>query len=265
MERINGTALRQQLAYGYLRFYRRPKLELTEYSSRTPEEEWVRFQNVQRRAVLQLAAYYDRAARQVGREMAEVFAIHAMLLEDEDLVETTRSRVWDEGNTAEFAVQTVGQRFGAAFSAMDDPYMRARSGDIRDIARRVIRMLIEQKWEDPLVDGPAILVANTLLPSEVMELDCKRLLGIVARRGTVDSHAALLLHAYGIPAMVDVELDEEWDGHLALMDGFDQCLYVDPEQDLLEELRARYQAGAARPGEQGGIKRENQLLSGDTP
>lgn len=243
MERIDGRSLQRQLAYGHLKFYRRPKPELTEYSGRTPEEEWARFEAVQRRAVLQMAAYYDRAAKQIGQELAGVFAVHAMLLEDEDLVEATRSQIWNEGKTAEFAVKAVGQYFGDAFAVLDDPYMRARSMDIRDIARRVILMLVQQPWTGPLEDGPAILVANTLLPSEVMELDCRRLLGVVARKGTVDSHAALLLQAYGIPALVDVDLDERWDGHLALMDGFDQCLYIDPEQALLEELRERYQAG----------------------
>ena len=243
MERINGIALRRQLAYGYLRFYRRPKPELIEYSARTPKEEWDRFETVQRRAVLQLAAHYDRAARQVGQELAGVFAIHAMLLEDEDLVDATRDLIWNGRKTAEFAVKEVGQRFSDAFSAMDNPYMRARSVDIRDISRRVIFMLIEQPWKDPLAAGPAILVANTLMPSEVLELDCKRLLGVVARKGTRDSHAAQLLQAYGIPALVDVDLDEKWDGHVALMDGFDQCLYIEPGQALLEDLRARYQAG----------------------
>lgn len=249
MEMAIGKSVLDQIVFGRLRFFQRLVPEVAEFSQLSWEEEKMRFQEAQHQAVLELAALYDRTSRQVGEGMAAIFAIHAMLLEDEDFVESIRALIREKGATAEHAVRVVGRGFGAAFAAMDSPYMRARAVDIRDISRRVMRLLLKNHPQDPLREGPAILVADEFLPSEVLDLDHRRLLGLIARKGSVDSHTSMLLRAYGIPAMAEVELDQEWDGHLALLDGFDHCLYLDPDRELVETLRLRYQAGKTTPSE----------------
>ena len=201
MEIRGATALSDQIAYGRLRFFRRATPELEVFSRRSREEEWQRFEWAQRQAVLQMAAFHDRAYEQLGQHLAAIFAVHAMLLEDEDLVEATRRLVWEERLTAEYAVHTIGERYSAAFFTMEDPYMQARGVDVRDVARRVIFLLAGVPLSDPLQMGPAILVADTFMPSEVMELDRHRLLGVISRRDRVDSHTAILLKAYHIPAL----------------------------------------------------------------
>ncbi|MGE4277671.1 MAG: phosphoenolpyruvate-utilizing N-terminal domain-containing protein [Lawsonibacter sp.] len=248
MEMAIGKSILDQIVFGRLRFFQRLVPEVVEFSQLSWEEEEERFQKAQHQAVLQLAALYDQTSRQVGEGMAAIFAIHAMLLEDEDFVESIRTLIREKGATAEYAVQVVGKGFGAAFAAMDSPYMRARGVDIQDISRRVMRLLLRNQPQNPLREGPAILVADEFLPSEVLDLDHRRLLGLIARKGSVDSHTSILLRAYGIPAMAEVELDQEWDGHLALLDGFDHRLYLDPNRELVETLRLRYQAGSAAFG-----------------
>ncbi|MEM5780189.1 MAG: phosphoenolpyruvate-utilizing N-terminal domain-containing protein [Lawsonibacter sp.] len=248
MEMAIGKSILDQIVFGRLRFFHRLIPEVAEFSQLRWQEEEERFRKAQRRAVLQLAALYDQTSSQVGEGMAAIFAIHAMLLEDEDFVESIQTLIRERGTTAEYAVRVVGRGFGAAFAAMDSPYMRARAADIRDISRRVMALLLKNRPQDPLREGPAILVSDEFLPSEVLDLDHRRLLGLIARRGSVDSHTSMLLRAYGIPAMAEVELDQEWDGHLALLDGFDHRLYLDPDRELLETLRVRYQAGRAPSG-----------------
>lgn len=244
-----GKSILAQIAFGRLRFLRRPDQELTEGSCRTWQEEILRFQQAQSRAAAQLTALYDRAVRRIGEGIASIFATHVILLQDEELVSAIQDQILTRGVTAEYAVYTVGERFGQAFSHLDSPYMRARAMDIRDICHRMIRLLLGQERYDPLRRGPAILVADEFFPSEVLDLDHRRLLGLIARRGSVDSHTAILLRAYGIPAMAEVELGTEWDGHLALLDGFDHRLYLEPDRATLERLRLRYQAGGMPPSE----------------
>ena len=238
-----GKSILSQVAYGRLRFVQRHLPELAEYSSRTWGEESERFRIAQNRAVLELAAFYDQASRQVGAEIASVFAVHAMLLEDRDFVDTVLAIIRNRGVTAEFAVRTTGDRLAATFAAMDSLYMQARAADIRDISRRVVRLLLAWHSSYPLRGGPAILVSDEFLPSEVMDLDNRKLLGLIARKGSVDSHTAMLLRAYRIPAMAEVDLDPCWDGHRALLDGFDHRLYLDPDGELLDSLRLKYQEG----------------------
>lgn len=229
----------EQIVLGRLRVHQRSALELSVRSRRGWEEEERRFQRANRCAVLQLAALYDQAREQVGAEVAAIFAIHAMLLQDGDFLDSARDMIRKKGVTAEYAVQVVWGGFAAVFEEMDDPYMRARAADIRDISRRMIRALLPVRREDPVMDGPAILVADEFLPSEVMELDRRNLLGLIARRSSPDSHTAILLRALGIPFLTGVELDPAWDGRMALLDGVEQRLYLDANREQAEAMRRR--------------------------
>lgn len=108
MLELAGRSIAEQIAIGQLHFYRREPPVLAPRSQRGPQEELERFQQGQRQAVLQLAALYDRAFAEVGEETASIFAIHAMLLEDEDLVRTITDMIQREGATAEYAVKAAG-------------------------------------------------------------------------------------------------------------------------------------------------------------
>ena len=158
MLELAGRSIAEQIAIGQLHFYRREPPVLAPRSQRGPQEELERFQQGQRQAVLQLAALYDRAFAEVGEETASIFAIHAMLLEDEDLVRTITDMIQREGATAEYAVKAAGDALAAAFGAMDSPYMRARSVDMRDISRRMLRALLGRRPKAPLTRPGTILV-----------------------------------------------------------------------------------------------------------
>lgn len=233
-----GKSISNRIATGRLSFYHRVALHPSTRSSLSRQEEVQRFQTAQRQSVLELAELYDRAFDQVGVGTASIFAIHAMLLEDEDFVAAVMGCLRKASVTAEYAVQCACLDFASSFAAMADPYMRARAVDIRDIARRMIRQLMGLLPEDPLAAGPAILVCDEFLPSEVMELDRSRLLGLISQHGSVDSHAAMLLQAYSIPAIAGVQLDDRWNGHQALLDGHRGRLYCDPDASMLNRLAA---------------------------
>lgn len=241
MEIRTARALQEQLVCGPLKFFHRDTPVLKRYSSLTPVEEQARFEQARRKAVLQLASYYDRTVEEVGEEFASIFAIHAMLLEEEDLEEHAYQMIWEEKATAEYAVFATGKLFANIFSAMDDPYMKARAADIRDLTRRVIQMLGELKWDIPELSQASILVTDEFLPSEVLEIDRSRLLGVVSCKGSLNSHAALLLKAYHIPCMVGAELEENWDGHMAMLDGAENRIYLDPEPVQKSRLCRQYE------------------------
>lgn len=236
---LTGKAIMEQIVAGKLRFYYRSTPEIPVWSKLDRQQEEQRFRQARHQAVLELAGLYDRAARQVSERTASIFAIHAMLLEDEDLENGVLTLIREQGVTAEYAVQSTGFSFADTFAAMDNTYMQARAADICDIARRVMRLLTNSR-ELLEPDEPSILVSDQFLPSEVMQFG-RNLLGLIARKGSLDSHTAQLVQAYHIPGIVEVDLDECWDGHFALMDGHQGNVYLDPEQPLLEELRERYQ------------------------
>lgn len=247
MQVLKGKAIMEQIVAGRLCFYRRPTPQVQLYTQGDWRQEVNRFHRAQQTAILELTTLYQRALHQVGDGVASIFLIHAMLLEDHDYVETVRGLINGQGATAEYAVQMAEISFSAAFAAMDSPYMRARAVDIRDISQRVLRALMGGR-QTLLMDEPAILVADEYLPSEVMDFDQRRLLGLVTRKGSLDSHTAMLVRAYHIPAIVEVNMPPRCEGHLALMDGYTGNVYVDPEQEHLDQLRELYQANGRPKG-----------------
>lgn len=248
MQVLTGKAIMEQIVAGRLCFYRRPSPQIQMYTHGNWRQELNRFYQAQQVSILELNTLYHRALNQVGNGVASIFSIHGMLLEDHDYIETVRTLIQGQGATAEYAVQMAEISFAAAFAAMDSPYMRARAADIRDISRRVLRALMGGR-QVLLMDEPAILVSDDFLPSEVLDFDQRRLLGLITRRGSLDSHTAMLVRAYHIPAIVEVDVAPRWEGHPALMDGYTGNVYVDPDQELMEQLREQYQANGRPKGQ----------------
>jgi len=247
MQVLRGKAIMEQIVAGRLCFYRRPAPQIQLYTKGNWRQEINRFHQAQQIAILELNTLYHRALNQVGESVASIFLIHGMLLEDHDYVETVRGLINGQGVTAEYAVQMAEISFAAAFSAMDSPYMRARAADIRDISQRVLRGLMGGR-QTLLMDEPAILVSDDFLPSEVMDFDQRRLLGLITRKGSLDSHTAMLVRSYHIPAIVEVAILPKYEGRPALMDGYTGDVYIDPEQEQLEQLRELYQANGRPNG-----------------
>ena len=199
------------------------------------EVELERLREARRRASEELAELYRRAAEGIGREEAQIFEIHRMLLDDEDFTESLDADV-SGGRFAEDAVTGTVDRFAAMMRATGDPYLAARAADMKDIGGRLCRILSGDDEETPVdSDGePYILVADDLTPSETVTMDKSRILGFVTFSGTPNSHTAILARAMGIPALVGTgEIARAWSGHVALLDAGQGVLQVDPDEATL--------------------------------
>lgn len=84
-------------------------------------------------------------------------------------------------------------------------------------------------------DEPVIIVADDLAPSETVQMDKSKLLAFVTRLGSANSHTAILARTMGIPALVGVEISEDWNGKIGVVDGYEGKFVVDPEMPVLEE------------------------------
>jgi len=248
MQMLEAAAIGEQIAVGRLHIYRREPCHIEKRSELTWEQEEQRFFWARYHAIRELADLYERAGGELGEEEAYIFAIHSMLLEDEDLNRRVRKLIREEGVTAQYAIQTVGDEVMRTFEEMDSPYMRARGADIQDITRRMILRLLHIYPQRTVSREPVILVSDYFLPSEVMELDRRHILGLVTTGGSVDSHTAQILRYCRIPTLVGLDLPESWEGHTALMDGHTGRLYLDPDTALTECLRREYERNGY-PGE----------------
>ena len=263
MQVATGKSILNGIAIGPLRIYKKEEVQTAQTSNRTPAQEWERFETACAKAKEQLAGLYDKALDEVGEDNAAIFEIHQMMLEDEDYLDAVKSIIDTQGATAEYATETTGENFSAAFAAMEDAYMQARATDVKDISRRVVNILTGQSDAAMQDDQPAILVADDLTPSETVQLDKSKLLGFITRYGSSNSHTAILARTMNIPALIGVDFDESWDGQLAVLDGYNHCVYIDPAAELLTTMEEKRKTDLKQESLLQGLKKKpNVTLDG---
>ncbi|MBO5452243.1 MAG: phosphoenolpyruvate--protein phosphotransferase [Lachnospiraceae bacterium] len=235
MEKRSGKKIFNGIAIGKIQFYKK-KENLVERTKVTDvEAEINRYEKAKEEAMEQLNALYEKALVEVGESSAEIFNVHAMMLDDDDYNESVRNMITTQNVNAEYATAMTGDSFSEIFANMDDEYFKARAIDIKDITNRVVTILCGNSESEQLDDEPVIIVADDLAPSETVQMDKSKLLAFVTKLGSANSHTAILARTMGIPALVGVEISEEWDGKTGVVDGYEGVFVVDPEAEVLAE------------------------------
>ena len=234
MEQFTGKSIFNGIAIGRILFYSKNQREVKRNKVEDAEIEIARYESARETAIEQLQELCDKATEEVGEANAMIFEVHAMMLEDDDYNDSVYNIIRTEGVNAEFAVAKTGDNFAVMFSEMEDEYFKARAVDVKDISERVIAVLAGAEEEQRLGEEPVIVVAEDLAPSETVQMDKSKLLAFVTRLGSSNSHTAILARTMNIPALIGVEISESWNGKMAIVDGKQGILLVDPDVVTLE-------------------------------
>ncbi len=237
MKVLSGKAAFKGVAIGKIREFGAKKVEVNKTSVSDAEAEITRFEAAKETASAQLGALYEKAVAEVGEENAAIFEVHQMMLEDEDYLDGIKGMIRDEQVNAEYAVSVTGQNFSEVFAGMDDDYMRERAADVKDISARVVRILAGVEEGGAVMEEPSILVAEDLAPSETLQLDRSKVLAFVTRKGSTNSHTAILARTMNIPALVMVAEAEHVDGLMGIVDGKEGKLIVEPDDETLRSYQ----------------------------
>ena len=238
MGEFTGKAIVSGIAIGKLMYYSKDSQQVKRYKISDVEAEKARFEQAKATAVEELNAIYEKALKEVGEVNASIFEVHAMMLEDDDYNESIINIIESQLVNAEYAVARTGDNFSKMFSEMEDDYFKARAADIEDISQRVVNIL---KGGNS-VSGPGepvILIAEDLAPSETVQMDKNNLLSFVTRLGSSNSHTAILARNMDIPALIGIDIREEWNGLNAIVDGYSGKLIVDPDSETLKSYIER--------------------------
>ena len=247
MKVLEGKSVFSGIAIGKISILQKADTSVKRTKVENPEAEITRVQEAKEKAVEQLQKLYDKALREVGESGAAIFEVHQMMLDDEDYLDSIDNIIRTENVNAEYAVATTGDNFADMFAQMDDDYMKARAADIKDISDRLVRVLSGHDEGDMDAAEPSIIVAEDLAPSETVQMDKSKVLAFVTRKGSSNSHTAILARTMNIPALINIEYDDSMDGKMAVVDGKTGSLIVEPDADTLkkyqdqkdEELRQR--------------------------
>lgn len=241
MQTYKGKSVFGGIAIGKIRVYKKEQQQVHRRKIEDVEAEMARYERARAQTIEQLKGLYDKALKEVGEANAAIFEVHQMMLEDGDYNESVENIVRSSHVNAEYAVASTGDNFSQMFASMEDDYMRARAADVKDISERLIANLQGAAGSAEDSDEPMIVVAEDLAPSETVQMDKDKVLSFVTALGSLNSHTAILARTMGIPALVGAELplDDSMDGRLGIVDGAAGILYVDPEKELLDRMKAR--------------------------
>ena len=232
---FEGKAVFEGIAIGKINVYKKNEQSVKRVKVEDTAAEIERYAKAREKAIDQLKVLYEKAVKEVGEASAEIFEAHQLMVDDEDYIESVENIIESEVVNAEYAVALTGDNFAKMFSEMEEEYFRGRAADIKDITERILNALSGEGGDGIVSDEPVIVVADDLAPSETVQMDKDLILSFVTVHGSANSHTSILAKTMSIPAIIGcpIPLSEEVNGKLAIVDGYEGKIYVEPEEDIL--------------------------------
>ena len=221
---------------------------------RNPEAEVEAFQTALEAVRRKIKIVSRTLARNLKNQEHELFEVYMRMLDDNalagEVIQHIRQGQWVQG-----ALRKVVQQHIRAFEAMEDPYLRERATDIRDLGRRILAELQQTNTEVRSFEDSTVLVAEEVTAAMLAEVPAHKLKAIVSTLGTNNSHAAILARSMGIPTVmgaVDFPY-RRMEGQEVVIDGYVGRIFRNPSQDL----RRQYEQAIA---EEASFTKELEVL-----
>ncbi len=265
MKVFNGKSVFGGIAIGKICLYKKAQQKVRRIAIDNTEAEIQRYKAAREEAICELQMLYDKAVKEVGEVNAAIFEIHQMMLDDDDYNESVENIINSQNVNAEYAVASTADNFSQMFASMDDDYMKERAADVKDISERLLNILSGSSQGFMSSKEPVILLADDLAPSETVQIDKDMVLSFVTVHGSLNSHTAILARTMAIPALVSTQmpLEDDFDGKLAVVDGNEGIIYIDPDEETLAHLKEAYNKEAEKKELLESLKgKENITLDG---
>lgn len=214
---------------------------IPERSFESVEMENIRLDSAIQKVTEQLVQQARNTELTLGKEHAEIFKAHMIMLADPELLADVRLRV-EQDMIAEQAWLEATTLIAEQYRSLKSTYMQEREADVKDIARQVMLQLCGKSQGGRIeLAQPSVLLAMDLLPSDTAQLDPQKVLAICLSGGGKTSHSVILARAMGIPAIIRLEncLELVEPGQVVTVDGFSGLLWLTPTADKQQELEER--------------------------
>jgi phosphotransferase system enzyme I (PtsP) len=202
------------------------------------DTEAARFQNAVAIELAELKHLSERIGGNLSPGDQALFDAYALLLGSDSLVNGTLERI-RRGNWAPGALRTTVIEYANIFEEMDDAYLQGRAADIRDLGRRLLKRLQQERNVERAYPDHTILLGEEIGVSQLLEVEPEKLAGLVSIRGTGASHVALLARGLGIPAVFGVGNTplNRLNGREVVVDGYTARVCIQPGPALRQEYQ----------------------------
>ncbi len=221
-------------------------------SAENVETEIARFFEARQKSSEQLTAIKEMAGRTFGEEKEAIFEGHLMLLEDEELESDIISLIRDERFSTEKAIHHAIEQYASMMAELDDPYLRERATDFRDIGTRLVKNALGMEVVNlGTINEEVILIAHDLTPSETAQINLQYVKGFITDIGGRTSHTSIMARSLELPAIVGTNdiTSRVKNGDLVILDALDNAVIINPDAATLETARSKQAAFLAEKAE----------------
>jgi len=190
-----------------------------------------------------IEALKARAEDRAGVDEARIFDAQILMLEDKEFLTSVEDLIRENHLTAERAFEFKALEVRDLWSASGSLLLKDRLADFSGVAIRMIEHLMHrgesEAWEG--ITQPSVVVAKELRPGLTVQLDREHVVGLVSEEGTRTSHAAILAHSIGIPAVFGVAgaMERIEPGTMLAMDGTRGTVLLHPDPKEIAEAQTR--------------------------
>ena len=250
---LQGIAASDGIAIAKVYTLTEPDLTVTKVTVEDSEKEVSRLDDALAASIKDVELIKETALKNLGKEEAQVFDAHLMVLSDPELIGQVKDSITSNKVNAESALKEVTDMFISIFAGMEDnPYMQERAADIRDVSKRILAHLLGVKIPSPAtIKDEVIIVAADLTPSDTAQLNRQYVKAFVTDIGGRTSHSAIMARSLEIPAIVGTKevTSIAKDGDIIIVDGLSGDVFLNPSEEVIAEYRAKAEAFAAQQAE----------------
>lgn len=238
--KYSGIATSSGSAYGkaFLVDHSEQQVPCYDISDSQIDGEIYRFENALMKARTDICALKEELAQKIGGDESSIFDAHLLVLEDVAIVNEVYALLRSSKKNIDHCYAEVVDRFITAFEEIDDPFIKERIADIKDVSRRVIGNLLGHEVKSNLNLGePVILVSRDFSPSDFAFVDKTKVLGIITEKGSQTSHTSILARSLRVPCIVGISIDalQIESGDMLLVDGYKGFVFTNPSEETQNE------------------------------
>lgn len=190
----------------------------------------------------QLLSIREKTAKNLGEDKAAIFDGHITLLEDEDLFDEVVELIEDESISAEYALEQGINGYCEMLANLEDPYLRERAADLKDIGKRWLYNVTGTEIVD-LSNLPkdSVVITKDLTPSDTAQLDLENVIAFVTEIGGKTAHSSIMARSLELPAVVGTGsiCNEVQTGMDIVVDALEGIAILEPTEEEIKTYTAK--------------------------
>ncbi|CCQ93544.1 PEP-protein phosphotransferase of PTS system (enzyme I) [[Clostridium] ultunense Esp] len=236
------------IALGKVLVYKEPEIIIEKKEVEDIDLELERLDKAIGQGVKEIHELYEETLRTVGEKEAGIFNAHKMMIEDPEFNDGIRAKIKEERVNVEWAVKEVADHYISLFSNIEDEYLKERALDLKDVSKRLLRILSGVEGTDlRSIKEESIIVAEDLIPSDTAQMNKEKAIGIVTELGGKTSHTSIMARTLEIPAIAGVKdiTQIAKNGDFMIIDGGEGLILLNPSEEEIkkyEKKKKEYEA-----------------------